>query len=165
MPIVYIRGFQHFGTHLHPNQNCTALRTPISELYPLGIAPNKKCYSNKLVFWGIFKIWCTPVSFSRSPRGTHTPGWEPLVYIKQNNQMITKWKTQMIAMSLKQNGFIQPWKTSKAWWKEQLSLTVYIKEMSKTAVVLTSDIKGLLMLMFSMKSGNLLIKKMIPIRV
>jgi hypothetical protein len=37
--------------------------------------------------------------------------------------------------------------------------------MSKTAVVLTSDIKGLLMLMFSMKSGNLLIKKMIPIRV
>ena len=59
MPIVYIRGFQHFGTHLHPNQNCTALRTPISELYPLGVAPNKKCYSNKLVFWGIFKIWCT----------------------------------------------------------------------------------------------------------
>ncbi len=80
-------------------------------------------------------------------------------------QMITKWKTQKIGMSLEQNIFIHSWKTSEAWWIEQLSFTVYIKEMSKTAVVSTSDIKGLLMLIFSMKNGNLLIKKMIPIRV
>ncbi len=80
-------------------------------------------------------------------------------------QMITKWKTQMIGLSQKQNVFIYSWKTSKAWWKEQLWLTVFIKERSKTAVVLTSDIKGFFMLMFSMKNGNTVITKMIPIRV
>ncbi len=82
-----------------------------------------------------------------------------LCQIEHSNEITlvyTKWKTQMKGMSLKQNGFIQSWRNSKAWWKEQLSLTVYIKEMSRTAVVLTSDIKGLLiMLMFSMKNGNL----------
>ncbi len=50
----YTRGSQPFGTRVPPNQNCTPLRTPKSDLYPLCVPPTTKFYPNKLHLSRVF---------------------------------------------------------------------------------------------------------------
>ncbi len=76
---IHTRGSQPFGTGLPQNQ-----------AVPLCVPPNQNCipftyphFKNSIqisYFWVVFKIWRTPVSFSLTPRGAYTPGWEPHCY-------------------------------------------------------------------------------------
>jgi hypothetical protein len=59
------RGSQPFGTCLHPNQNCTPLRTPKSDLFTFCVPPTKKLNPNKLHL--SFFILLTPVGSSGTP--------------------------------------------------------------------------------------------------
>ncbi len=65
--ILYCRGSQPFGTCVPPNQNCTPLRTPKSELYALHVPPNRKFYPKGLLFSVLFLFCVPPVTFSRTP--------------------------------------------------------------------------------------------------
>ncbi len=70
--ILYTRSSQPFGTCVPPNQNCTPLRTPKSDLYPLRVPPNKKLYPNKLHLGGLF-LCCVPLWAPHVPLGVCVP--------------------------------------------------------------------------------------------
>ncbi len=56
-----------------PNKNWTPLRTPKSN--------SKEETDQNIIIFSLFHILCVPpAACSRTPRGTRTPGWEPLVY-------------------------------------------------------------------------------------
>ncbi len=65
-PMQQIRGSQPFGTRVPPNQNCTPLRTPKSELYALRVPPNQKFFPNGLLL-RVFLISRTPCDLLTYP--------------------------------------------------------------------------------------------------
>ncbi len=85
--IVFSRGSQTLNIHVPQNQNCAPLRTPKEELYPLCVPPNDKVSPYKSIivdiffFWVVFPSLRPPPNYLGTPRRTHSPGWEPLVYL------------------------------------------------------------------------------------
>ncbi len=70
--ICQIKGSQPFGSCISPNQNCSLLRTPKSDLDTLCVPPDQKLYPNKLLL-RVFLILRTPCELIMYPKGYAYP--------------------------------------------------------------------------------------------
>ncbi len=78
--VFYNRGSQPFLTRIPQNQNEPSSRTPKSKLTSSRI-PKTPFVSLLLgLFWYELYFRAPPTNCLRTPWGTRTPGWEPLLY-------------------------------------------------------------------------------------